>query len=157
MLLLPDGTIRAVKPANGSRFELPELQGFVGGHIEAVPLGERWMIVNEEGKLRPQLPLNQRATVIAARGRFAGVRLYRRAGAPLRLRPTRLMGFYFRVLGIHTHLRVYMDGALCGNLVLRNEEFAELRAKFAGLSESAPVEFIEDPAPVAGDSPCITD
>jgi hypothetical protein len=41
--------------------------------------------------------------------------------------------------GIHTHVRVYMHGALCGNLVFRNDEFAEVRGR------SPHIQFIEDP------------
>lgn len=53
-----------VEPENGKDFSLKELQGFVGGHIEIVPLTkDRLMVVNEEGKLKG-LPLNLVATEI---------------------------------------------------------------------------------------------
>lgn len=60
-----DGTVQAVRPGDGKRFTLVELQGLVGGYIERVPFpdGESlWM--NEEGKLRG-LPRNDRATAAA--------------------------------------------------------------------------------------------
>lgn len=37
------------------------------------------------------------------------------------------MKWYYRVLGTHTHVRVFMNGALCGTLRFRNEEFEEIR------------------------------
>lgn len=53
-----------VQPKNGTDFSLEELQGYIGGHIEIVPLTkDRLMIVDEEGKLKG-LPLNIPATKI---------------------------------------------------------------------------------------------
>lgn len=53
-----------VQPKNGTDFSLKELQGYIGGHIEIVPLTkDRLMIVDEEGKLKG-LPLNIPATKI---------------------------------------------------------------------------------------------
>lgn len=48
-----DGTTEKITPQNGTDFQLEELQGFVHGHIEIVPLGQssKIIIVNEEGKL----------------------------------------------------------------------------------------------------------
>jgi len=45
------GEVEEVKPANGEKFSLKEMQDMVGGHIEIVPLpnGES-VVVNEEGK-----------------------------------------------------------------------------------------------------------
>lgn len=58
------GEIIEVEPKNGSDFSLEELQSFVGGPIETVPLtDEEYMIVNEEGKLR-NLLYNSAATKI---------------------------------------------------------------------------------------------
>lgn len=34
--------------------------------------------------------------------------------------------WYWQILGGHTHVRVFMNGAKCGDLCFRNEEFAEL-------------------------------
>lgn len=51
-----------VTPENGTDFSLEELQGFVGGFIEIVPLtGGQIMVINEEGKLN-DLPVNALAT-----------------------------------------------------------------------------------------------
>lgn len=38
------------------------------------------------------------------------------------------MKWYFRVLGGHTHVQVYMNSGWCGDLCFRNEEFREIRA-----------------------------
>lgn len=37
------------------------------------------------------------------------------------------MKWYFKVMGGHTHVRVFMNGAKCGDLCFRNEEFNEVR------------------------------
>lgn len=48
------------------------------------------------------------------------------------------MRWYFEILGGHTHVRVYMNGGLVGELCFRNEEFDEIR-------EHCPwIQFIED-------------
>ena len=53
-----------VEPKNGTDFSLEELRGYIGGHIEIVPLkNNRLMIVDEEGKLK-NLPYNKPATEI---------------------------------------------------------------------------------------------
>ena len=63
-LIKTDGTITEVKPINGKSFSLKELQGFVGGIVEIVPLPSgKEMCVNEEGKLNG-LPKNEEATKI---------------------------------------------------------------------------------------------
>ena len=53
ILIKADGTQEKVAPLNGENFELSQLQGFVGGLIELVPLdeGQAVMVVNEEGLL----------------------------------------------------------------------------------------------------------
>lgn len=38
------------------------------------------------------------------------------------------MKWYYKVLGGHTHVRVFMNGAKCGDLCFRNEEFADLKS-----------------------------
>lgn len=38
------------------------------------------------------------------------------------------MKWYYRIAGRHVHVRVYMNGALCGTLVFRDSEFEEIRA-----------------------------
>lgn len=54
-----------VAPANGKHFTLAEMQGFVGGYIEALPLHDgRVMWLNEEGKLIG-LPYNAVADLMA--------------------------------------------------------------------------------------------
>lgn len=54
-----------VSPAKGKHFTLKELQSYVGGYIETLPVAtSQLMIVNEEGKLL-NLPINKRATEIA--------------------------------------------------------------------------------------------
>ena len=64
-LMRVNGSTEEVHPKKGKVFTLEELQGFVGGYIERVPLGnDRYMWLNEEGKLH-DLPLNERATVLA--------------------------------------------------------------------------------------------
>lgn len=51
ILYTTDGGRRKVTPSNGTDFSLEELQGFVGGYIEIIRLGDnRLVIVNEEGK-----------------------------------------------------------------------------------------------------------
>lgn len=72
-----NGEIIEVKPKDGKRFNLEELQGFVGGFIEHLALGRvsqrkllgQHMFLNEEGKLQG-LPFNERATELA---RTAGI------------------------------------------------------------------------------------
>lgn len=64
ILIQSDGDSRGVVPANGGDFTLDELQGFVEGLIEIVPLTKNViMVVNEEGK--GVLPINVPATIIA--------------------------------------------------------------------------------------------
>jgi hypothetical protein len=41
------------------------------------------------------------------------------------------MKFYYRELGIHTHVRVYLHGALCGRLCFRNEEGRQVMIELA--------------------------
>jgi hypothetical protein len=36
--------------------------------------------------------------------------------------------WYYNVLAAHTHVRVFMNGALCGVLTFRNEEFVKVKA-----------------------------
>lgn len=65
LLIKTDGTQTEVEPADGKRFSLKELQGFVGGYIELVrlPTGmDIWL--NEEGKLN-DLTFNEKATALA--------------------------------------------------------------------------------------------
>lgn len=36
------------------------------------------------------------------------------------------MNWYYKILGGHTHVRVFMNGGKCGDLVFQNEEFQRL-------------------------------
>lgn len=70
LLYTTDGGRRKVTPSNGTDFSLEELQGFVGGYIEIIRLGDnRLIIVNEEGKILG-LPKNTFVTkIIQSAGR----------------------------------------------------------------------------------------
>lgn len=37
------------------------------------------------------------------------------------------MKWYFKIMGGHTHVRVFMNGGKCGDLCFRNEEFTEVK------------------------------
>lgn len=75
-ILSPDGTSRVVRPANGKKFELSELQHFVDGYIELVIMkkgnGHATMYCNEEGKLK-DLPINREATKLALAADYGDV------------------------------------------------------------------------------------
>ena len=59
-----DGTILEVVPANGTDFQLEELQSYVNGYIDVLDLNDNQIIVlNDEGKLQG-LPVNEKATEI---------------------------------------------------------------------------------------------
>ena len=73
ILIRPDGNNDEVVPADGRKWTLAELQGYVDGYIEPVRLPPRTsingnpvtrMYVNEEGLLR-QLQHNQTASDVA--------------------------------------------------------------------------------------------
>jgi hypothetical protein len=50
VVMHPDGRITPIAPKNGTEYTLEELQGFVGGYIELVPMSKgRYAVVNEEG------------------------------------------------------------------------------------------------------------
>jgi len=64
ILIKADATTAGIFPANGSDFQLEELQGYVDGLIEIVTVTESViMVINEEGK--DVLPVNEMATVLA--------------------------------------------------------------------------------------------
>lgn len=48
------------------------------------------------------------------------------------------MEWYYKPQGIHVYVRVYMNGALCGSLVFRIEEFNKLKLDYPQTS------YIED-------------
>lgn len=54
--------------------------------------------------------------------------------------PTPWMRWYYQELGGHTHVRVFMNGGKCGDLVFRNEEFQRIRewAAFDHMVECLP-------------------
>ena len=65
-----DGTILEVVPANGTDFQLDELQAMVGGYIEIIPvLRGKIMVLDEEGKLKGK-PINDAATMIFMQAGF---------------------------------------------------------------------------------------
>ena len=55
------GTMRNIAPMNGKDYTLCELQSYVGGLVETVRLGEKVLVVDEEGKLKGK-PVNRIAT-----------------------------------------------------------------------------------------------
>lgn len=64
-LIKSTGEEISISPASGKHYKLKELQQFVGGYIETLPVAKtQLMIVNEEGKFL-NLPINKRATEIA--------------------------------------------------------------------------------------------
>ncbi len=62
-VLKTNGDEVVVTPVNGKDFSLKELQGFVGGYIEIIHVGNQIMVLNEEGKLQG-LAYNDKATKI---------------------------------------------------------------------------------------------
>jgi len=71
-LIKADGTEKEVTPKSGNTFSLDELQTFVDGYIEmCTSTDNRWMVVNEEGKLKG-LPVNEKATQLYGRDTLVG-------------------------------------------------------------------------------------
>lgn len=62
-LLKPDGSDSFVKPKQGKTFKLDELQKYVGGYIQVITIGDKMIVMNEEGKMKG-LPPNEAATSI---------------------------------------------------------------------------------------------
>lgn len=56
------------------------------------------------------------------------------------------MKWIYKILGTHTHVRVYMNGALCGGLVFRNEEFRAIYAEASSTSTGIITEFVKEGA-----------
>ncbi len=52
------------------------------------------------------------------------------------------MKWYYKVLGGHTHVRVFMNGAKCGDLCFRNEEWEQIRR-----DQAVRAEFINETPP----------
>lgn len=61
LIAKPSGTMQIVEPANKHDYTLYELRRIVGGNIELIDLGKRYLVVNEDGKLM-RLPYNTMAT-----------------------------------------------------------------------------------------------
>ena len=62
-----DGSKHFITPKNGKKFELEELQEYVGGYIQVIRLNNKHnqcMVVNENGKLY-NLKYNEEASIIA--------------------------------------------------------------------------------------------
>ena len=62
-----DGSKHVITPKNGKKFELEELQEYVGGYIQVISLKNKHnqcMVVNENGKLY-NLQHNTEASIIA--------------------------------------------------------------------------------------------
>lgn len=54
------------------------------------------------------------------------------------------MNWHYKVLGTHTHVRVFMNGAACGKLVFRNEEFLKIYETYRPDNWCPLINFIED-------------
>ena len=59
------------------------------------------------------------------------------------------MKWYYKSLGVHTHVRVFMNGAKCGDLCFTNEEFEIIKqasSHFANwrVGKEPIISFIED-------------
>ncbi len=68
-LLKADGMVSEVKPANGRKFTLEEVQKLVGGYVQMVDNGDGTrLLCNEDGKVH-NLPPNAAATAIYKYGR----------------------------------------------------------------------------------------
>ena len=67
-LIKTNGKVSTVKPKNGKKFTLPELQGFVGGHITRIAVnyfGVPHDLIVNEGAKRHSLPSNIGASIVA--------------------------------------------------------------------------------------------
>ena len=61
VIIMADGLLKKVDPANGTDFSLNELNEIVDGYIEVLHIGDKLLVCNEEGKLN-NLPYNAKAT-----------------------------------------------------------------------------------------------
>ncbi len=52
------------------------------------------------------------------------------------------MRWYYTILGGHVHIRVFLNGAKCGDLCFRFNEFEKIRSELS--HKTWIVEFIED-------------
>jgi hypothetical protein len=67
-IITVDGKLTDYPPKSGKEYTLEELNEAVGGYIEIVDLGDKYMVVNEEGKIK-DLPYNQLATHVFRRAK----------------------------------------------------------------------------------------
>ena len=58
-----NGEVIETSPKNGKNYTYEELRDIVGGFIQIIFLKDKFMIINEEGKLN-NLPYNDNATVL---------------------------------------------------------------------------------------------
>lgn len=56
ILATTGGIMKPVKPMNGKYYTLVELQGYVGGLIETLSVGNKTLVIDEEGKIKGKLP-----------------------------------------------------------------------------------------------------
>lgn len=55
-VMVKDGCIVPIVPMNGREYTLFELQQLVDGNIELVDLGKKYLVLDEEGKLKGKMP-----------------------------------------------------------------------------------------------------
>lgn len=106
-----DGMIQEVSPANGKSFTLEELQHYVGGYVQVLPMpgtGQSIMVVDEEGKIKHKR-MNSIATKLWRDGidssGSGGVRLSEFLGTPATVIDMRAAGMDYiagQVLLCHT-------------------------------------------------------
>ena len=60
-LIKADGTRKVVEPKNGKDFDLDELKSFVGGWFELISVGCKYVVVDEDGRMKAS-PYNISAT-----------------------------------------------------------------------------------------------
>lgn len=51
---------------------------------------------------------------------------------------------YYKIAGGHTHVRVFMNSAKCGELCFRNEEFEMIRDAHRKAYTGGIIEFVEE-------------
>ena len=56
VLVTSTGGMKAIMPMNGRHYSLQEMQSYVGGYIETLKVGQKILVMDEEGKLKGKLP-----------------------------------------------------------------------------------------------------
>lgn len=56
VLVTSTGGMKAITPMNGRHYSLQEMQSYVGGLIETLKVGQKILVMDEEGKLKGKLP-----------------------------------------------------------------------------------------------------